>query len=381
MSPVRAVGLAVVVTTLALSTFAAAAPNAASTPPALTTPSAPWRALLQRVVRGLRPTTLATLRVGAPPPGQSAAKGRHAVWLYVDLRPARAGDSQLRGEWEANLAAGALRDLAAVAGQAPVAGVTVWRAPSASSGSCCSRVERRLAGYAPGTALGPTPAAPDEGSLSRRLDRLGVTLDSLTVRRPFGVALAARVTARAGSTPIDVLRARSLIDSPRYDGLLFEARDDSGALVFSAATSTRVPASASTPFCYLPCEPAHQTPSAQVPVPLSVQSLLVCGGSDTRPVTDNPAKGFVVCTADRAGGLIPGAQSVYCTTIVVGGRNHVITMQVLREGAVIRAGALVITGDGTWYQTIEAGPPPNGPLECRVLVDGKPTLSRSFEIF
>ena len=58
-----------------------------------------------------------------------------------------------------------------------------------------------------------------------------------------------------------------------------------------------------------------------------------------------------------------------------------LTMQVLRDGAVIRAGALVITGNGAWYQTLDAGPPPTGQLECRVLVDGKPALSRSFAIF
>ena len=65
-------------------------------------------------------------------------------WLYVDLLPRRAGDSPLRGDWEADLVAGALRDLAAARGQRALAGVTVWRAPTASSGSCCSRMERQL---------------------------------------------------------------------------------------------------------------------------------------------------------------------------------------------------------------------------------------------
>jgi len=378
MPSVRIAWLAVVVAMLALSTPAAAAPTAASTQPALTAPSPAWRAMVERVVRGLEPTRLAKVRVGAAPLRERSAKG---VWLYVDLLPRLAGDSPLRGEWEADLVAGALRDLAAARGQRALAGVTVWRAPAASSGSCCSRVERRLTGYAPATALGPPAVAPDEDTLRKRLDQVGVTLDSLTVRRPLGIALEARVTARPGATPLDVLRARSLIDSPRYDGLLFEARDSAGALIFSAATSTRVSASSSSPFCYLPCNPVHQTPSAEVPVPLSVQSLLVCGGSDTRPVTDDPAKPIFVCTADRAGSLISQAQPVYCTAIVVGGRGHVLTMQVVRQGAVIRASAFVITGKNTWYQTLVAGPPPTGPLECRVLVDGKPAMSRSFEIF
>ena len=89
-----------------------------------------------------------------------------------------------------------------------------------------------------------------------------------------------------------------------------------------------------------------------------------------------------MCTADRAGSLISQAQPVYCTAIIVGGRGHVLTMQVVREGAIIRASALVITGKNTWYQTLVArNSPPTGPLECRVLVDGKPAMSRSFEIF
>jgi hypothetical protein len=377
----RAARLAVVSATLALSVAAvgASAPLAAPAPtqPALSVPSSGWRALVEQVVRGLRPTTLAKVRVGAPPSGQ----GTRSVWLYVDLLPRKSGDNPLRGEWEADLVAGALRDLAVARAQPPVAGLTVWRAP-APSGSCCSRVERRLDGFAPGTALDrPPAAAPDRNQLGRRLDQLGVTLDSLTVRRPLGLALEARVTARPGTTPVDVLRARSLIDSPKYDGLLFEARDIDGVLVFTAATSTRVSASSSSPFCYLPCNPVHQTPSPTLPVPLSVQSLLVCGGRDTRPVTDNPAKPFLVCTADRAGGLISQADAVYCTAIVVGGRGHVLTMQVVRNGAVVRASAFAITGKDTWYQTLMAGPPPTGPLECRVLVDGKPAMSRSFEIF
>src|SRR5262245_3156388 len=113
MLPTGAVRLAIVSAALALSSFVAgagalpadAAQRAGETQPQLSTPSPVWRALVERVLRGLRPTMLAQLRVGSPPPGQGrrSAGGTRPVWLYVDLRPRRDGDSPLRGEWEAHL--------------------------------------------------------------------------------------------------------------------------------------------------------------------------------------------------------------------------------------------------------------------------------------
>src|SRR5262245_59331758 len=178
--------LAIVSATLALlSLVAGAAPlpadaaqRAGGPQPQLSTPSPVWRALVERVLQGLRPTMLEQLRVGAPPSGQGrqSATGTRPVWLYVGLRPRRDGDSALRGEWEANLVAGALRDLAASRGQAPLTGVTVWRAPGAPSGSCCSREERRLGDYAPATSLGRPVVPPDREKLRRQVERPGVTL-------------------------------------------------------------------------------------------------------------------------------------------------------------------------------------------------------------
>src|SRR5262245_29614527 len=205
-----AVRLAIVSATLALSSLVAgaaplpadAAQRAGGTQPQLSTPSPVWQALVERVLRGLRPTMLEQLRVGAPPSGQGrqSATGTptvtRPVWLYVSLRPRRDGDSPLRGEWEANLVAGALRDLAASRGQAPLTGVTVWRAPGAPSGSCCSREERRLDGYASATSLGRPLVPPARDKLRKQVERLGVELASLTVRRPLGLAVEAQITTR-----------------------------------------------------------------------------------------------------------------------------------------------------------------------------------------
>ena len=79
---------------------------------------------------------------------------------------------------------------------------------------------------------------------------------------------------------------------------------------------------------------------------------------------------FFVCTADRAGSLIRRPSP--CTA-PRSSSEAAATCSRCRSCATAPSSARVrswITGTNAWYQTLVAGPPPTGPLECRVLVDG-----------
>ena len=181
--------------------------------------TAEQQSLLRAIVGNMRPTAITTIAIR---PSNSD------VVLRMD-----APDTSMRTLWEETLIAGAFRDRSKIAGQ-PVA---VALENGESSGI-----------IPPGPMTPLLSARPGDEEKTRRVlattaDKLGASLDELTIYRPSGIAVA--VTLKTGDPATFLVHAAprflaAIGDLWRdYDGVYVRLVDGSGATVWETSTAGR----------------------------------------------------------------------------------------------------------------------------------------------
>lgn len=209
-----------------------------------------FRSVVQRVLAGMSPTLVRAVEVVPPPeaasdsdmPGERTKLPTNAQWLRIHVVEPDQRIGAIRGDWEANLLAGAVRDLAASEGLPPIIGRTILAVLPDGSPTPYTYGVRMNSATTHSSIQSWTPKTLT-ADIKATAWRSGLSLASVTVQQPLGLAVVIKAVA---TDPSGFLSKRGKAvsallggSSKRFEGALVEVRDSSGTLLGSSAFATR----------------------------------------------------------------------------------------------------------------------------------------------
>ena len=210
--------------------------------------------LLDSILRSYGGHAVLAARVAAPPPHWQPTEDpsvpvppelANGQWAYFTVSAAAAGAPSVRGIWEANLVAGLLRDYIHATDHDGelMSGTIDLRLPN---GEVVPNASGAIGNVAFAQKFSATSEAASTANLRRRVSDAGLTLRSLDILHPHGLAPALVVEVSDPAAFVknsETILASLFAPVGAFEGFYFEADDANGAPVLAEAAAYRSGAS------------------------------------------------------------------------------------------------------------------------------------------